>query len=85
MPSAQPSPLDSDLLDRALSLTPHQRAELARQLLLSLEPEDYNPEAEKLWAAEIEARLATFDRGESKASDWREAVERVRRSLRSQT
>jgi putative addiction module component (TIGR02574 family) len=83
MPKAAATPLDPALLNQTLSLTANQRAQLARQLLLSLEPPDYNPDAEKLWAAEIQARLDSFDRGQSKASDWREAVERIRHSLQS--
>jgi putative addiction module component (TIGR02574 family) len=68
----------NDLLDLALQLPHRERASLARQLLLSLEPEAEEPDYETLWQAEINARLARVDRGEYSASDWREALTRIR-------
>ena len=63
---------DTDLLTRALDLPVPQWAELARRLLLSLEPPDFDtdPEAvEEAQATEIEARLVAADRGESTLID----------------
>jgi putative addiction module component (TIGR02574 family) len=77
--------LDNVLLDRVLDLPADDRAQLVRRLLLSLEPADFDADADEQWAAEIEARLARADAGESVGSDWREAIDRVRRSLRRGT
>ena len=71
----------SDLLERTLHLSGSDRAELARQLLLSLEGSQSDSKADEAWEAEIERRLAAFDRGESAAIDWQEAVERARRAI----
>ena len=73
----------TDLLDRALALPADQRADVARHLLLSLEeaPLDDQNEVDQLWAEEIDTRIDRADAGESTESDWREAVERVRKSL----
>jgi hypothetical protein len=70
------------LLEKALDLPESERAELARKLLLSLEPADFDSDAEQLWADEIEARLKRLDSGQTEVDDWRPAVERMRRSLR---
>lgn len=73
---------DSELLNQLLDLPPERRASLARQILLSLEPEYVEDDTDEAWEAEIEARLAAVDRGESAPSDWRDAVGRIRQSLR---
>jgi putative addiction module component (TIGR02574 family) len=73
--------LNTDLLARVLHLPVSERAELARRILLSLEPVDFDADAEQLWAVEIEARLAALDRGESVPMDWRPAIDRIRQSL----
>jgi hypothetical protein len=54
---------------------------LAHRLLLSLEPEDLDPEADAAWAAELEARLAKVAQGDFVARDWREALADIRKSL----
>ena len=74
--------LDSATLTRLLDLPADERAELARQLLQSLEPAEVDPEAEQLWADEIDRRLESVERGEAKLSDWRDVVARVERSLK---
>lgn len=74
--------LDPDLLARILILSPAQRAELAHRLLLSLEPSTPDPDADELWAAEIERRAAAIDRGETQLTDWRQSIARVRNSLK---
>jgi len=61
-----------------------ERAELARRLLLSLETADFDADVEEAWAAEIEARLSSVDRGDSVPLDWRPAIDRIRRSLRKE-
>ena len=76
-------PLDAALLERTLELPAAHRAELATQLLLSLEPPDYDADNTKLWAREFKARIARVQRGESKPMDWRKSAQRIRRSLRN--
>ena len=70
-----------DVFTSAMQLPESDRAALARQLLLSLEPEDFDADSESAWQAEIELRLAAVDSGNFEARDWREAVARIRKSL----
>ena len=53
------------LLEEALALPVDERADLVERLLSSLEPSE--PETERLWAQEVEGRIAALDRGELKA------------------
>lgn len=73
----------ADVLNVALKLSDEDRAEIARQLLLSLELPDYDADAETAWAREIESRWQRFERGESKSDDWSDALARLRQSLAS--
>jgi len=66
----------------ALQLSQADRAALAHQLLLSLEPGDTDSDWESAWAAEIDARIARFEAGTTGASDWSEALDSMRRALR---
>jgi putative addiction module component (TIGR02574 family) len=70
-----------DIQELALQLPRKERATLARQLLLSLEPDEIDADYEAAWTAEIEARLARVEKGDYSASDWREAITRIRQSL----
>jgi putative addiction module component (TIGR02574 family) len=74
--------LKSELVEQLLELSPTDRADLARQLLLSLEPTDVDADADQAWEAEIERRCAAVDRGEVELLDWRTSVERIRNTLR---
>jgi putative addiction module component (TIGR02574 family) len=75
-------PVQSDIKARALDLPAEQRAELARELILSLENQEPDPNTAAAWEAEIEQRASAVDRGEVTPVDWRESVERIRNSLR---
>ncbi|MBC8028752.1 MAG: addiction module protein [Pyrinomonadaceae bacterium] len=55
----------TELLQEILSMPPDERAELADDILASLEPAD--PRILTLWAAEAEERVAAFERGEIEA------------------
>jgi putative addiction module component (TIGR02574 family) len=55
---------NTETLELILALPPSERAELADNILASLEPSDPNL---KLWAAEAEDRVAAFKRGEIEA------------------
>ncbi len=75
--------VESELVDRVLLLPSDDRAALARKIILSLEPPQFDADAEAAWDAEIEARLAQVDRGEVTLLDWRESIDRARRALNS--
>jgi putative addiction module component (TIGR02574 family) len=59
------------LLDQALRLSPAEREALAGQLFDSLEANDLDAEA--VWQAEIERRIAELDHGKVKPIPWAEA------------
>jgi putative addiction module component (TIGR02574 family) len=68
----------SSIFDAALALPRNKREELARQLVISLEPEEpKDPDYDRLLGEEIERRWAAYERGEVQAVDWREALDRV--------
>jgi putative addiction module component (TIGR02574 family) len=72
---------NDDLVTRVLELPEPERASLARQLLLSLEPPDFDSDSETAWAVELEARIASVKAGRFRASDWRKALKRIRQAL----
>jgi hypothetical protein len=43
--------------------------------------QELDDNVEEAWAEEIEARLASVDKGQFSASPWREAIESIRQSL----
>ena len=71
------------LLAEALELSDHDRADLAAQLLASLdEPtSDSQEEIDRLWAIEIERRSARFRSGESVGVPWDEVRSQIERNL----
>ncbi|HUY35922.1 MAG TPA: addiction module protein [Pirellulales bacterium] len=71
----------NEVFAQALGLPEDARASLARQLLLSLETDDFDSDSEAAWAIEIEARLAAVERGGYAAQDWREALAEIRSRL----
>ncbi|HTM43709.1 MAG TPA: addiction module protein [Polyangiaceae bacterium] len=65
-----------ELLPEVMALRPSERAQLARDLLHSLEAEqDENWEA--AWAKELEKRVRDLESGAVKAVPWEEARERI--------
>jgi putative addiction module component (TIGR02574 family) len=72
----------TDVLNRALNLSTKDRAEIARQLILSLEPGEHDDDVDAAWESEIERRLGQVDRGEAKLLEWRESAERVQKALK---
>ena len=68
------------VLEDALKLEVSERAELAAELLASL---DGQPDegVEAAWAAEVERRLARARSGEDPGVPWPEVRERARRRL----
>lgn len=73
--------IESDLVERTMHLSLEDRAELARRLILSLEPTDMEADIEAAWAVEIERRLSAYERGEAAAVDWQAAVDRANAAL----
>lgn len=74
--------LDAALVERTLELSASERAELIRKLILTLEPPDFDADADELWAKEIKARIARVGTGGYASIEWRESVKRIRQTLR---
>lgn len=58
------------LAKKAIGLRPIERIRLVEALLFSLDKPD--PDIEKSWVAESEARYEAYKRGELEAFDWNE-------------
>lgn len=70
------------IIEQALSLDPQDRAFLADALERSLSNEGFaTGEIATAWAAEIERRIAAYDRGEAQADEVGTVLERMRRYL----
>ena len=77
--------LGAELINRVMSLSAGDRADLARQLIMSLEPvgpEGADDDVDAAWEGEIERRLDQVDRGEVELRDWRQSIERIRATLK---
>ncbi|HEY4756565.1 MAG TPA: addiction module protein [Ignavibacteriaceae bacterium] len=58
------------LAQKAIGLRPLDRIKLVEAILFSLDKP--NPEIEKYWIAEAEARYEAYKRGELEVTDWNE-------------
>jgi putative addiction module component (TIGR02574 family) len=68
------------LLTDALLLPEKDRAELASQIIASLDgPPD--PDADGLWAEEIARRIREFEKDPSRARDWQTVKDRIQKKL----
>jgi putative addiction module component (TIGR02574 family) len=68
------------LLADALRLTPEARAELAAELLASLDgPAD--PDAEAAWSAEIERRVDAIEGGTVALESWEDSKRRIKKDI----
>jgi len=65
------------LLEEALKLTAYERAEVAEQLIASLD-EVPDTDVEQAWQEEIQRRLGQIERGEVKTIPWEEVQKRLR-------
>lgn len=72
------SALLDELSKKAESLTIEERAQLAQDLLASVE-RDADPEVQAAWEAEIAARVARFERGETRLIPAEEVFAAARR------
>jgi putative addiction module component (TIGR02574 family) len=68
------------VLAEALRLEPKDRAELAAELLASLDgPTD--PDVEAAWAAEIEKRVEALEAGTLKLEPWEDVKRRIEKEI----
>ena len=65
------------LLEEALKLTAHERAEVAEQLIASLD-EVPDADVEQAWQEEVQRRLGQIERGEVKTIPWEVVQKRLR-------
>jgi len=66
------------LLDAALQLPAHERAQLASALLASIDDQHDDPEeVERLWAEECERRVAQLESGEADLLTWDEVLAEI--------
>ncbi len=65
------------VLEEALKLSPNERAEVAEQLIASLE-EAPDTAVEEAWQQEVQRRLQQVERGEVKTIPWEEVQRRLR-------
>ena len=66
-----------ELLQSALALPESDRAEIAASLIRSLDTES-DEDAGTAWAAEIQRRIESIDRGEAKLIPWDDVVAELR-------
>jgi putative addiction module component (TIGR02574 family) len=70
----------ASVLAEALRLDEEARAELAAELLASLEgPGD--PDAERAWDAEIERRIAAIEAGTMPLEPWEQVRRRIEKDI----
>jgi putative addiction module component (TIGR02574 family) len=68
------------VLAEALRLDPDSRAELAAELLASLDG-PIDPDAEAAWELEIERRVAAIEAGTAKLEPWEDVKRRIEREI----
>ena len=73
--------IDTALVEQTLRLAVSDRAELARQLLLSLEGAKADPQIAEEWEAEIERRLTAAENSPVPPIDWKESISRARAAV----
>lgn len=77
----EPMATPAHIREQALALSEKQRAELARDLILSLDGES-DPDASVKWAAVIERRAREVLAGTAELEDGRTALVQVRARLK---
>ena len=68
------------LLADALRLAPDARAEVAAELLASLDGRS-DPDAEAAWDAEIERRIEAIETGAIRLEPWTDVKQRIERDI----
>lgn len=76
--------IPSDLRERVLALPEADRANLAHEILLSLEPDraGSDPDREEAWAVELERRRRRYESGQARLIDADDALEQLREDAR---
>ncbi|HEV7765197.1 MAG TPA: addiction module protein [Thermoanaerobaculia bacterium] len=69
------------VFEQALTLTANDRAELAAQLLASLD--EVEADVESAWAAEIERRAADARQNPDDGENWRTVLDEIQREVLS--
>ena len=64
------------IVEQSLKLSPPERADVAEQLLASLD-DALDSDVEKAWQEEVQQRLQQVERGEVKAIPWEEVQRRL--------
>ncbi|MBW3539838.1 MAG: addiction module protein [Planctomycetes bacterium] len=70
-----------EVLTKALSLPVDERAEVARELLLSLEDERDDGDVEEAWASEFRRRLHAIRTGQVHLRAWDDVRDEIARDL----
>jgi len=65
-----------DIAKSAINLKPLERIQLVETILLSLD--EPNPEIEKLWIKEADARYEAYKKGKIKVKDWEKIKEKYK-------
>ncbi len=73
---------DDNLRSQIFALPAIERADLARQLLLSLENDSFDDDVQRAWAEEAERRSTAYQQDETDSRDWQESVNEMRESLK---
>jgi putative addiction module component (TIGR02574 family) len=68
------------VLAEALELDAHERAEVAAELIASLDGEA-DESVEAAWAAEIERRMAAIDAGTATLTPWADVKSRIEEKI----
>ena len=72
------SALLAELTKRAHELPPEERAQLAQELMESVDQEA-DPDVQAAWETEIASRIAAYERGEAKLIPAEDVFEEARR------
>ena len=66
-----------EILRSALSLSEHERAEIAASLIQSLDTQT-DEDVDAAWAAEIQRRVESIDRGDAQLIPWDDVMREMR-------
>jgi hypothetical protein len=71
----------SEVLTAARGLSHEERAAIAHELLITLEPDEPDDDVEQAWADEIRRRLRAIREGRVVLRDWDEALADILQSI----
>jgi putative addiction module component (TIGR02574 family) len=71
----------NEIIDAAMSLPPEVRAQIAEQLLDSLDPD--RAQIDAAWAIEIESRIQEIEEGRVELIPHEQVIEQARRRLQT--